>query len=124
MKVLIVEDCEMNALVISGFLKKFAADVEIEFAENGQLGINKFDESEFDIILMDINMPVMDGITATRYIKKAKPNQLVVAATAVGIDHFVEKNALSMFDQILMKPLNFPLFIKTLESLIPQKELI
>lgn len=118
MKVLVVEDCEMNAVVITGFLRKHCAEVEINYAENGQIGVDCVEESEYDVVLMDINMPVMDGITATRLIKKNKPNQLVIAVTAVGIDHFKQRNALSTFDQILMKPLNYELFTKTLDSLV------
>ena len=118
MKVLIVEDCEMNALVVTGFLKKYNSDVEIDYAINGKDGVAMALNCNYDIILMDINMPVMDGITATRQIKKSSPKQLIVAVTAVGMDHIEERNALSIFDQILMKPLNHQLFIKTLDSML------
>ena len=118
MKILIVEDCEMNALVVTGFLKKYNCEVEIEYAINGKEGVDKAFSDNYEIILMDINMPVMDGITATREIKKALPNQLIVAVTAVGMDHIEERNALTAFDQILLKPLNHELFIKTMDSML------
>ena len=118
MKILIVEDCEINALVVTGFLRKYNPAVEIDYAVNGKDGVSMAMRCDYDIIHMDINMPGMDGITATRHIKKNKPSQLIVAVTAVGMDHLEEKNALSTFDQILMKPLNHKLFIKTLDSML------
>ena len=120
MKVLVVEDCNMNAMVITGFLKRFTSDVVIDYAENGQIALDKTSEGEFDVVLMDINMPVMDGITATKHIKKNDQQTPVLAITAVGMDHFKERNALSMFDHILLKPLDYELFISTLDSVLPQ----
>ena len=122
MKVLIVEDCEMNALVVTGFLRKYDKNVEIVCAENGQIGVDKSEAEDFDIIFMDINMPVMDGITATTHIKKSKNDANIVAVTCVGIDHFKERNALSMFDNILFKPLDFERFIKTVDNICKPTE--
>lgn len=118
MKFLIVEDCEMNALVATGFLKKYNPAIEVDYAVNGQEGVDLALENHYDIILMDINMPIMDGITATRIIKKQNKDQLIIAVTAVGMDHIEERNALTIFDQILLKPLNHELFIKTLDSIL------
>ena len=118
MKFLIVEDCEMNALVATGFLKKYNPVIEMDYAVNGQEGVDSALQNHYDVILMDINMPIMDGITSTRIIKKQNPSQLVVAVTAVGMDHIEERNALTIFDQILLKPLNHELFIKTLDSIL------
>ena len=103
----------MNALVATGFLKKYNPVIEMDYAVNGQEGVDSALQNHYDVILMDINMPIMDGITSTRIIKKQNPSQLVVAVTAVGMDHIEERNALTIFDQILLKPLNHELFIKT-----------
>ena len=117
MKVLIVEDCEMNRLIISRFMKKYSQGVNIELAYNGAVAVEKAGRSSYDLILMDINMPVMDGITATRLILKGGYSNPIIAITAINREHFEERNALSTFSHILTKPLNPQLFFKTLDSL-------
>lgn len=66
-KLLVVEDNELNRLLISSVLKKEQIDFEI--AENGLEAIQLLVKETFDLILMDIQMPIMDGITATREIR-------------------------------------------------------
>jgi two-component system sensor histidine kinase/response regulator len=67
LKILLVEDNPDNRLLIEAFLKKFP--VEIDTAENGQIAVNKFKDNQYDIVLMDMQMPVMDGFTATKTIR-------------------------------------------------------
>ena len=67
LKILLVEDNADNRLLIEAFLKKFP--VEIDEAENGQIAVDKFKSKEYDIVLMDMQMPVMDGFTATKTIR-------------------------------------------------------
>ena len=118
MKCLIVEDCEMNITIISQFLKKYSQGIRLEFAVNGKIAVKKSLEHDFDLILMDINMPVMDGITATRHILKHGYQNPIIAITALETDYLKERNALSMFDHILTKPLHLKLFFKTLDSVL------
>jgi len=66
-KFLIVEDDKTNRAVIENFLKHSRIDLTI--AENGLLGVEAFKAGGFDIIFMDVSMPVMDGITATQEIR-------------------------------------------------------
>ena len=68
LKILIVEDSKDNQLLIQAFLKK--TPYEIETAENGIIAFDKFKKSKYDVILMDIQMPVMDGISATQQVLK------------------------------------------------------
>ncbi len=65
--VLLVEDNRMNQLVVKKFLEKWG--LKLEIAENGIEAIEKLRESSFDIILMDLQMPQMDGYKASRYIR-------------------------------------------------------
>ena len=120
MKVLIVEDCDMNRLILARFMKKFSQGVHVEFAHDGAVAVNKVHSTNYDLVLMDINMPVMDGITATRHIKKSGYTNPIIAITAIDIDHYEDRNALSMFCHILTKPLQPKLFFKTLDCLFPQ----
>jgi two-component system sensor histidine kinase/response regulator len=67
MKILLVEDTEDNRLLIEAFLKK--SSVEIDEAENGKIAFEKFKKNVYDLVLMDMQMPVMDGYTATKKIR-------------------------------------------------------
>jgi two-component system sensor histidine kinase/response regulator len=67
LKILLVEDNPDNRLLIEAFLKK--SPVEIDAAENGQIAVDKFKDNKYDIVLMDMQMPVMDGFTATKTIR-------------------------------------------------------
>lgn len=122
MNCLVVEDCDVNILVIKSFLKKFDKNLVIEFAENGEVAVEKFLKTDFDVILMDINMPVMDGITATRIIKKVNPDVNVVAVTAVELDYLKSKNSLSLFNHIMFKPLRYEHFLSTMKNMFKDEE--
>ncbi len=67
MKILLVEDTEDNSMLIKAFLKK--SSVEIDVAENGKIAFEKFKKNVYDLVLMDMQMPVMDGYTATKKIR-------------------------------------------------------
>jgi CheY-like chemotaxis protein len=64
----IVEDSEDNRFLVQAFLKN--TNYLIDIAENGQVAIEKFLANVYDLILMDMQMPVMDGYTATRGIRR------------------------------------------------------
>ncbi|MEW6989230.1 ATP-binding protein [Colwelliaceae bacterium 6441] len=66
--ILLVEDNLVNQLVAKELLKNMQAEVTV--VDNGQLAINCLEEQTFDVILMDIQMPVMDGLTATKLIRE------------------------------------------------------
>jgi len=68
LRILLVEDAKENRIVVKAFLKKTPHTIEV--AENGQVGVDKFFSGEYDLVLMDMRMPVMDGYTATGEIRK------------------------------------------------------
>ncbi|MEA3443499.1 MAG: response regulator [Bacteroidota bacterium] len=106
-RVLIVEDNPINQKVAGIYLQRLGFDMEI--AENGEVGVEKFRNNNYDIILMDINMPIMDGFQATFKIREIEKNNKqgsrtsIVAVTAnamngdkekcleVGMDHYISK---------------------------------
>jgi len=67
---LYVEDNEVNQYLAQQLLKPWK--VQIEFAENGKTAVSRLKEKDFDIVLMDIQMPIMDGIEATKAIRNDK----------------------------------------------------
>ena len=79
-KALIVEDNAINRLVINNFLKKW--NIETTLAENGAVALEYALLHKYDIILMDLEMPVMDGITAVEHIRYINKNIPIIAITA------------------------------------------
>ncbi|PTQ89048.1 PAS domain S-box protein [Agitococcus lubricus] len=111
--VLIVDDNHTNQLIMNGFLRKL--HIEADVANNGIEAIAKFKQHLFDIVFMDIQMPDMDGITATQHIRSMplEKQPYIVALTAnafasdkahclaMGMDDFLAKPFL--FEQIKTK---------------------
>ena len=85
-KLLLVEDHKMNQLVASKTLKKKWENIDITIADNGKIAIDFLKEKKFDIILMDVQMPVMDGYQTTQYIRNQMPTEVanlpILAMTA------------------------------------------
>ncbi|WP_286263229.1 ATP-binding protein [Thalassotalea atypica] len=80
--ILLVEDNLVNQMVAQELL--FSMGAKVEIAENGQVALDKLQANTFDVVLMDIQMPVMDGLTATRKIKRSKAHSQIpiIAMTA------------------------------------------
>jgi two-component system sensor histidine kinase/response regulator len=80
MDILVVDDNKMNLLIASKFLKKWQANVDE--AVNGQIAVDMVNVKAYDMIIMDLQMPVMDGFEATAIIKRAHPHIPIIAFTA------------------------------------------
>lgn len=87
-KILLVEDIEFNIMVAMRMLKNWRA--EVDFAENGAIAVEKVKQENYDLILMDIQMPVMDGYTATSIIRKFNTDVPIIALTASVITTDIE----------------------------------
>ena len=82
-KILVAEDNDSNYVLMTYLLKK---DFEYDRAQNGQEALNMVNATHYDLVLMDIKMPVMDGLEATTKIKEQHPELPVVALTANAFD--------------------------------------
>ncbi|HAS90675.1 MAG TPA: response regulator [Desulfovibrio sp.] len=106
LNILLAEDCENNVLLVQLYLKKFPYSIDV--AENGSEAFELFQRGEYDIVLMDIEMPVTDGYEATALIRGyekecCRDKTPIVAVTAhalpeneakayeVGCDYFMTK---------------------------------
>ena len=106
--VLIVEDTAANYEVIQTFLKDI--DVECENAFDGMEAVtmcSSVDENHYSLILMDINMPYLNGFETTAKIRDMGIKTPVVAITATSKDDGSLKNADNIFDSVLFKPFNY-----------------
>lgn len=124
MNILIVDDHETHLKVMCLLLGKSQGDVTIETATNGQIAVTKSRKADYDLILMDINMPIMDGVTATALIKDKKSSQVVVGITAENQNRINELFGQSLFDHIIQKPLNTEIFNTEIRPLIEEGLLV
>jgi PAS domain S-box-containing protein len=118
-KILLVDDNAVNRKVASEILKK--ANCIVESADSGQKAIDIFTQNQaFDVILMDIQMPEMDGIETTQILKEKFGNQLpkVVAMTAYSMQHDRENFISKGMDDYISKPIRANLLIKKVEEYI------
>ncbi|WP_052501544.1 hybrid sensor histidine kinase/response regulator [Thiomicrospira microaerophila] len=103
-RVLLVEDNEINQLVAAEQLKKLC--LEVEYADNGEIAVEKAKQQSFDLILMDIQMPIMGGYEATRQIRAFNAEVPIIALTAAAmIEDRNKALAVGMQDH-LSKPLD------------------
>ena len=106
-RVLLVEDNPVNQKVAIRMLQKLGCVVEL--AENGQQALEKLERASYDIVLMDMQMPVMDGLTATRLLRQREQqtghHQVVIALTANAMQTDRELCLEAGMDDYLSKPL-------------------
>jgi CheY-like chemotaxis protein len=102
--ILLVDDGETNRKLISLFLTRGGATVQM--AENGALAVHAAENGKFDVILMDMQMPVMDGYTATRRLRENGYSGPVIALTAHAMKGDREKCHAAGCSGYLSKPVN------------------
>jgi|GEM_PF-6581290 len=106
--ILVAEDNIVNRLVITSFLDDI--ECSVIYAENGQVAVDHFEKGQFDLILMDINMPIKDGIAATEEIRNFERQQKLAHTPIVAVtahddaDHRHRCNSVGM-DGFIAKPL-------------------
>jgi signal transduction histidine kinase/BarA-like signal transduction histidine kinase len=108
MDILLVDDVELNRILIQEYLKNM--NYKIKEAENGKAAFEEVKQSSYDVILMDMQMPVMDGYTATQEIRKwekqnSKRHTPIIAITAYAMKAEQEKSIAVGCDLHLSKPL-------------------
>ncbi|SEN83886.1 PAS domain S-box-containing protein [Mucilaginibacter gossypiicola] len=102
MNILVVDDNKMNLMIAGKFLKRWNAHVQE--ALNGQIAVDLVNHNAYDIIIMDLQMPVMDGFEATAVIKQAWPNLPIIALTADAMPETYQKALAAGMVDYLTKP--------------------
>ena len=105
LKVLVVEDVKLNQLLLRTILDDY--NFEWEIADNGQIAVEKLETNTYDVILMDLQMPVMNGFEATKYIRDTMNLQIpIIALTADVTTVDVEKCKSIGMNDYISKPLD------------------
>jgi CheY-like chemotaxis protein len=114
-RILVAEDNDSNFILMTYILKKF---YQVERAKNGQEAVNMVENNAYDLVLMDIKMPVMDGLEATRKIKATHPSLPVIALTANAFDSDRQMAMDAGCDEFLSKPISSELCLKTIAKIL------
>jgi signal transduction histidine kinase/ActR/RegA family two-component response regulator len=122
--ILVVEDGEINQVVVSTLLEKDGFKVDI--ANNGQEAIDKVFDKHYNVILMDIKMPIMGGHDATRFIRNATTPPLsripIIAMTASAMQTDIDKYMESGMNEYVLKPFKPSDLYKKLNRVLGQNE--
>ncbi len=108
-RVLLVEDNAVNQKVATGMLKKLGCSVDL--AQNGEIACNVLDKKRYDVVFMDCQMPVLDGLEATRIIRQREqqagnPAQTIVAMTANALEEHSKASFDAGMNAHICKPIN------------------
>jgi CheY-like chemotaxis protein len=117
-RVLLVEDNKINQVVAIGFLED--AEIAVDLAENGEVAVQKVRENNYDAVLMDVQMPVMDGVEATQVIRSdARFRMLpIIAMTADAMASDQQQCLDAGMNDYVAKPINPQQFFSVLSRWI------
>ncbi|MCW2815911.1 MAG: sensor hybrid histidine kinase [Nocardioides sp.] len=122
-RVLVVEDNAINQMVARGFLE--ALDLDVVTADHGRAALVRLGQESFDVVLMDVQMPVLDGYATTRELRAREaaagaPRVPVLALTAAAIEGERERCLEAGMDDFLTKPLSPALLQAALDRWVPR----
>jgi signal transduction histidine kinase/CheY-like chemotaxis protein/HPt (histidine-containing phosphotransfer) domain-containing protein len=113
-RILLAEDGLDNQRLITAYLRQ--AGLHVEIAPNGQVAVERALASDFDLVLMDMQMPVMDGLSATRTLRAAGFARPILALTANVMKSDVARCREVGCDDVLAKPVDRPTFFAALST--------
>ena len=114
--VLVVDDNSINQLITKKIIEKY--NYKCTVVDSGLAALEMLDTLQFDVILMDINMPVMNGFETTRRIRRKGINTSIIALTAFDKEEISEEAIAAGINDILIKPFAPALLVKTINQLI------
>lgn len=118
-KILIVDDATVNRYLLKMFVKKcISIPVTIDEATNGLNAIEMNSDQQYDLIFMDIKMPVMNGIEASERILQEYPNTVIVGTTGQVEDDVMKKCKKVGLKDCIGKPLSYVLIKRVIEKYV------
>ena len=119
-KVLVTDDTPTNRQLVQVVLRK--AGLDVYEAENGAVAVEMAAHQEFDLILMDMQMPVMDGFTAVRTLREAGHRLPIIAFTANVMEQDRQRFFSAGCDGFLSKPVNLDFMLSTIAEWLPTQD--
>ena len=122
MRVLFVEDNEINRRVVKEMLR--AGGIEMSEAEDGIIGLQMIEANDYDLILMDLRMPGMDGITAIRHLRARTDEKARLPVIVVTADEglTIDSDCLQAgADNVLRKPVSMAVLFDAIGSVLAQR---
>lgn len=116
--ILIAEDDVINYKLLESFLKK--TNATLYWAKNGIEAVDISIKHDLDLVLMDIRMPEMDGISATKLIRKYYPELPIIAQTAFTSKEDIEKIMQSTINEYMAKPIDSEMLMNILKKYIKE----
>ena len=125
-RILIVEDNKINQMVTQNILVN--GKFQYGIAENGKIAVQKVKRDHYDLVLMDLNMPVMGGLEATRQIRRFNTDVPIVALTASEVDTKKSEILKAGIDDIIIKPYDthefYQIILKNIYKKAKEKDLL
>jgi CheY-like chemotaxis protein len=128
LRILLAEDSRDNQLLVRAYLKQIHCTIDI--AENGAIAIDKLKARKYDLVLMDVQMPVMDGLIAMRTVREWEKQQgfartLIIALTASALEDDIQHTLAAGADLHVSKPVRKATLLKVIEQamLRPSQEI-
>jgi PAS domain S-box-containing protein len=115
-RVLLVDDGAENRELIRLLLQE--TEIQIDEAENGQVGVQKASAAHYDLILMDVHMPVLDGFTATRMLRQKGLKMPIVALTADAMKGFEQQCLDAGYSAYFSKPIDIDRFLEMMAQFL------
>jgi two-component system sensor histidine kinase/response regulator len=125
LRILLVDDSADNRLLVQAYLK--ATPCQLDLAENGEMAVERFKAGRYDVVLMDIQMPVMDGYAATRNIRAWESQSglepiPIIALTAFALKEEVQKSLEAGCNAHLSKPIKKAVLLEAITKMCPSNQ--
>jgi CheY-like chemotaxis protein len=120
-KILVADDSPDNRLLIAAYLRR--EPYQLDFAEDGKVAFEKYISHRYDMVFMDVQMPQLDGLSATRMIRKWEKEHgcsqtPVVALSAAALEEDVRRSMEAGCDLHISKPVKKRVLLETIRNLV------